>query len=469
MFSKIVFALLLSTSAMASYESAEKLYGRGTINLSGYRKTIIELVDGGYYFSAIPWMKNFLVKNDRALDDELEAAFDTMLYHTGVKPFESLPYNILARSRSGNIRYILAKMLFKTGNLNEAIDQLDHVDADHSAYPFAANMKGTLYASLGNQKQAETAFKDCARSSDREAKAAPSRVQHEQLLLNRDYCLAGMARVQFASKHYQQADLNYLDIRKTSFVWPEILFEEAWNSYYQKNYNRTLGKLVSYKAPVFDFIFKPEIEVLKALTYMKMCLYNDAQKAADDFYNDLLNPSRELRNFLNARGKDYSYYYHLMADHEDGRQLPLGIAAPILNSVRKDGAFVEMKGALNSALAEYNTLRKKQDSGFRSNLIQNMKVVLDEYKTVIGAYVRAGMVSKYAELYQAFQSMSYIKLEILAIKKERLYQTDTQNSAGKRGDVKYIDRNDKQYFWTFNGEFWADELGDYVFALRSEC
>jgi hypothetical protein len=57
---------------------------------------------------------------------------------------------------------------------------------------------------------------------------------------------------------------------------------------------------------------------------------------------------------------------------------------------------------------------------------------------------------------------------VLAQRKERLYQTDVVEGK-KRGDVKYIERNKKQYFWTFNGEFWADELGDYVFALRSEC
>ena len=64
--------------------------------------------------------------------------------------------------------------------------------------------------------------------------------------------------------------------------------------------------------------------------------------------------------------------------------------------------------------------------------------------------------------------MSYIKLEVLAQRKEQLYRSDVIPGT-KRGDVKYIERNDKQYFWTFNGEFWADELGDYVFALRSEC
>jgi hypothetical protein len=44
-----------------------------------------------------------------------------------------------------------------------------------------------------------------------------------------------------------------------------------------------------------------------------------------------------------------------------------------------------------------------------------------------------------------------------------------RDSGRARGDVAYLRRTDKQYFWTFNGEFWADELGDYVFSLKSEC
>jgi hypothetical protein len=277
-----------------------------------------------------------------------------------------------------------------------------------------------------------------------------------QLQTNRDFCIAGIARVHFATEDYKKADLGYLDISKDSFVWPEILFEEAWTSYYMKNYNRTLGKLVSYKAPVFDFVFKPEVEVLKALTFMKMCLYDDAKK------------TRDLRSFLIGRGKDYRYFYSLIADHEENRSAPLPIVDQILKSVRKEAAFIEMKSALLMAMGEYNKLSKNSNSATNEILERNVKTVVDEYRSTIGAYVRAGLLSKYAELYSAFQGMSYIKLEVLAQRKERLYQTDV-DQGGKRGDVKYIERNDKQYFWTFNGEFWADELGDYVFALGSEC
>jgi len=469
MFSKILFLTALSMPlANAALDQVDQSNGREIASVGGSRRTIIDLVKSGYYFSTLPMMKEFIVKNDRSLDGEMDSVLDTMLYHTGVRPFESLPVEVLKKSRSGNVRYILAKRLFKKGLSQEALSELNSIPGDHSSYPFVANLKATIQSSLNNHQEAESHFKDCIRASERRMDRVQSSALKNQLLTNRDFCIAGIARAHFATEDYKKADLGYLDISKDSFVWPEILFEEAWTSYYMKNYNRTLGKLVSYKAPVFDFIFKPEVEVLKALTFMKMCLYDDAKKTVDDFYSKLLNPSRDLRSFLIGRGKDYRYFYSLIADHEENRQAPLPIVDKILKSIRKDAAFIEMKSALLMAMSEYSKLNRNTQSSNYSTLERNIKTVVDEYRSTIGAYARAGLLSKYAELYSAFQGMSYIKLEVLAQRKERLYQTDVDQGK-KRGDIKYIERNDKQYFWTFNGEFWADELGDYVFALGSEC
>lgn len=469
MFSRIILlSAFLTSSALASWEGAERNYGTGTISLAGYRRTIIELVRAGYYFSVVPWMKDYLVKSSGHLDGEMDEAFDEILDHTGVKLFESLPDEVLKRSSAANVRYILGKRLMNRERYREALAELSHVPGDHSIYPFVANLKGTLHAQLGQTSEASTDFLDCVRSSNKRAGKVDSVIERSQLEANRDYCTAGVARVQFGAKDFKQAELTYLDIGKDSYVWPQILFEEAWNSYYLQNYNRTLGKLVSYKAPVFDFIFKPEIEVLRALTYLKMCLYDDAKKSVDGFYGELLSPSQELRKFILSRGKNYRYYFDLVADHEAGKRMPLTIVDQILRSVRKDPAFIELKGSLSHAIAEHNQLRKQREGSMRFNLSKNVQTVVDEFRSTIGSYARQGLTAKYAELYTAFQGMSYIKLEVLAQRKERLYQSDSAGG-GKRGDVKYIERNDKQYFWTFNGEFWADELGDYVFALRSEC
>lgn len=471
MFSKkiaLTLCMTFSLSAIASYKEAESTYGKGSISLAGYRRILVNLVNDGYYFSSVPWMKDYLVKSSGALDGEMEKTLDTLLTVTGVHPFENLPLNTLGRSRSANIRYIVAKKLFKKERYQEALTELGTLDTDHPNYPFSSHLKASILTIQGNTGAADIEFKDCVRGSQREIGRTKSTLRQRQLQINHDYCVAGIARNNFAGKKYDQADLSYLDIPKSSYIWPEILFEEAWNSYYQKNYNRTLGKLVSYNAPVFEFIFNPEIEVLRAMSYMRMCLYDDAKKTVDGFYDNLLNPSRKLRTFLLGKGKDYSYFYQLVSDHEQGKPMPIDILDTLVKAYRKDMAYHEMKGSLTEALVEYKKVSQANRSTFRSNLMTNIKQTVADYRRYIGLGFRAYLVKTYADLYGSFQDMSYIKLEVLAQRKERLYRSE-ETVGKKRGDVQYIKRNEKQYFWDFNGEFWADELGDYVFALRSEC
>jgi hypothetical protein len=469
MFLKLfLFTILFSNHAWSSYDAANRTYGNGSFSFTENKRIILDLVESEYYFSLIPWIKEYVFKSNHGLEPEIDKAIDKMIYHTGVKPFESLPDEVLKKSRSAAFRYILSKRLLKRGKSSDALKELIHVSEDHYSSPFISNLKGVIFSDLNQTQEARIHFNECLRSSNKRIQETESVILKNQLYANRDYCLAGVARSYFATKEYINAELVYLDISKESFVWPEILFEEAWTSYYLKNYNRTLGKLVSYRAPVFDFIFKPEIEVLTALSYLRMCLYEDAKKTTDDFYRNLLSPSRELRDFIINRGKDYKIYYSLMADFEDNKALPVRLIENILKSVSKDAAYLEMKSALLMSIVEYKKLEKQQESRMNVDLVKNIRTVVDEYRVMIGAYVRSSLVSKYAELYSAFQDMSYIKLEVLAQRKEKLYNSEL-NQDKKRGDVKYIEKNNKQYFWTFNGEFWADELGDYVFALRSEC
>src|SRR5690606_37157001 len=116
--------------------------------------------------------------------------------------------------------------------------------------------------------------------------------------------------------------------------------------YYQGNYNRTLGKLVTYKGPVISYIFNPEIDVLRALSYLKLGLYDDAQKESDDFYQKYMEPTRKMRTFLRSKGKNYDYYYRLYADFERTNRSSSELLSKLLSDVSKDGAFLEIKNSL---------------------------------------------------------------------------------------------------------------------------
>lgn len=466
----VIFIISISflQSALASWSGAETVYNsRKYRKTSLARKIVLELVQDKFYFSAIPWMKEYLISSRNNLDDKMERAFDKILTHGGVGQFELLPVKFLKRSSSNSIRYLIAKKYLRLNKVSKAISYASKINPNHPVYPFAANLLGAAYSIKGNQRASISNFKDCERISDRRAKKEKSSMEKRQLLMNRDYCTMGIARAEFTKKDYKTANLIYLDIPKSSFVWPEVLFEEAWNSYYLKNYNRTLGKLVSYKAPVFDYIFTPEIDVLNALTYLKLCLYNDAKRISNNFYNQYMKPARSLRIFLKRKGKNYKYFYRLMLDFEVTKRSNSKLMSRMLKSIKRDGSYLDLRHGLINIANERKILSKKRNSRLKRVALLNLKEVLKTQRKLLGSYVRNGLVGKYAELYHAFEGMSYIKLEVLAQRKARLYNFDDKKRS--RGDIKYIERNQKQYFWDFNGEFWADELGDYVFALGAEC
>ena len=127
-----------------------------------------------------------------------------------------------------------------------------------------------------------------------------------------------------------------------------------------------------------------------------------------------------------------------------------------------------MYESFQAAKHELTKIRTVSNRRFRNILGINLKEALLLQRNIIGAYVRRSMIKSNQIIRKSFKDMSYIKLEVIAQRKKELY-TNISDGERSRGDVKYLDRNEKQYFWTFNGEFWADELGDYVFALRSEC
>ena len=138
-------------------------------------------------------------------------------------------------------------------------------------------------------------------------------------------------------------------------------------------------------------------------------------------------------------------------------------------SIVRDPAFLEMYDSFFKG-AELEKLNSIKPSQFKDFLKRNIRESLILQRDLIGAYVRKNIDLYFKLISKNLIDMSYIKLEVLSrLRKEILNDEKSLFLERKRGDIKYLKRNEKQYFWTFNHEFWADELGDYVFALKSEC
>jgi hypothetical protein len=464
-----ISSLLFSLSSQADLGEAWRILRSSQGATARYPAIVRHLVNSRLYYSSIPYIKEYLTTTSGVGSAEIDDLIDEVVSKVGIRQFEVMPNRFLSNSKAPMLQYILAKKLFREAKYEEALSILRvSIPRNHPARPFALSLEAGIYSITKRYNDAVRVYQECISSSRSSMSRTKDPTRLRQLTVNRDYCIVGIPRTQFAGGEYLKANLSYLDLDKSSYVWPEILFEEAWNSFYLRDYNRTLGKLVTYKAPVLDFIFNPEVNVLESLSYMEMCLWDDTGKVVDDFYSRYERDHTELKKFLISQGKNYRYYYLLAQSRLSGNVRGNELLNTLLYAIVRDPAYAELYDSFQNGRDEIEIVNNVNIPNFKRILNLNLRESMILQRDMIGAYVRSQLEQYVNQMNQTFIDMSYIKLEVLDRRKTSLYSPDVSMNRG-RGNVQNLQRTDKQYFWTFNGEFWADELGDYVFSLKSEC
>ncbi len=457
-------------TAWASLDYAGHLYFRNKSNFSPehYEKIFEELVKSKLYFSSIPWLKKYLETVQRTkLARRIDLLIDEVVEEIGFKEFSVFSLPSLERTNSQSLFYLRAKKNFKKGNSQRALLDLERIVEDHPLYPHAQFLKASILTITGEQEDAITAYQRCRTIADMAFKVERDTFKKNNFLFIRDNCAMGIARAHYASKNYNQAQKQYETLSKNSLIWPIILKEEAWNYYYLKDYNRSLGKLVTYKSPLFTQFFMPEVSLLRALNYQALCLSSDVTKEVNEFYSTYTAAEKEIKKFTREMGKDYGLYLEIAQKADKTKGSRNRILDKILKSTVSEFAYKDLWIIYKKAVEELKTLNSMTDTSFNRILRLSMKRVVTLQKVIIGDYVRKRVIDHYVTLYKTIQDMGYIRLQSLANQRKELLAED--NKKRDRGDKVYIKRSANQYLWTFNGEFWVEELGDYVFALKNQC
>lgn len=375
-------------------------------------------------------------------------------------------------------RYALAKEALLTGDAAQAIGHLNAVDKASSLWPYALELRGTSHAITARNDAALKDFRQCAELA--EERAASLR-EGEDLQAR---CQAGEARTLYQMGEFEAADSAYDQIAKTSLVWPDILFEQAWNSFGRREYNRTLGKLVSYKSPALSFVFNSEVDVLRAQSFLALCLYSDANAVINDFNARYASIGEQVKAFVEGTSSLDAFYergkatlkasiYSKDPVHQLANRF---VRTPYFQTLVKSEREVASELA---AIRRFDTARpvpteRGANGGFPAFLTQVLAWRSKSIRSLGGAFVKNSLMDYHSELIADFEKMAFIKLEMLKRAKEKLLVSTKRIAAseaeGERSWGNVVPaRRDDQYFWSFNGEFWNDELGDYVFGLESEC
>jgi hypothetical protein len=401
------------------------------------------------------------------------------------------------RSRNAYALVVLKDRLLK-GDYAGAVVASSQVQTSSPLYPVALQLKATAEVMQNQVQLGIRDFEACADNADQRneiesggiedqlTKEQPAILLAKWNALKKDAakdlrarCIAGAARGLYELERFEEADRMYDQIPKSSFVWTDTLFEHAWNSYAREEYNRTLGELVSYKSPALQFAFNSEVDVLMAQSYMQLCLYSDAGRIIEDFDRRLGSLAKDVKTFVEQNPTDARPYYTLGREalreglHTDRtlyRFMNRFVRAPNFQAL----ALSEDRAAAERiAIGRMDASRAETRTGTNAGFPGFLNVVLDwrirSIQLLGGIYIRNSMLDYHQILISDLEKMQFMKIDILGHEKEKLMDPDAAAAAERGRGNRIPVRRDDQLLWTFNGEFWNDELGDYVFALESEC
>lgn len=377
--------------------------------------------------------------------------------------------------------YAYAKDRFHKLQHEEVIRAVDKMNRSFVSYPSALFLKGSSQLMLGRVNQGIDDFKLCATLMDSAVYQKVLTKDEVKELRNR--CVAGVARGYYQSRDYQSADDWYDKIDMDSFVWPQVQYERAWSAVARGDYNRALGRLVTYKSPALSWFHESEVEMLRAVSFLQMCIYDEVERESGIFANRYNAAGRQIRDLLEktADGSVRSLVTLFSRGIEAVKAKPQSEdpVNQVMNRFVRSPYFVDLVQTGDKVRREIAYLNSLGGSGKRGLGGFLRSVLVWRWQTAQelgGKFVRDRLSTEYQNLLGNVATVDIIKLEMLRKGKAAVEMSDFDANSGedvwgnkKRGSLPRPNLKDDQYFWSFNGEFWSDELGDYVFALKPEC
>lgn len=464
----IAVLLFWSGLTKASLDVAIRAYEKNQ-GAAGAESMAYELYRSKLFFSATDFIKQHLA-NKRPTSKRLEKLLLDLTFRTGIPSFRGLKRGVYRHYKnSPTLNFILGLKLFQGGKHKESIKVLKKIPSSHVLAAESAFILGAAYVMLKQYSKAHSYYYQCRYYSEKRVASASNKRMRHYLLVIVENCITHRARIFYQQKKYQQALDLYHDIPKTSYLWPYLLLEKAWANYQLKNYNRSLGLLVTYKSPLLTDYFLPEADVLRALSYFRMCLWHESSKIVKEYYEVHLERSQHLKRILLRHKESHKYFLRLMRLPASGQKKINPFIGNLTTQISKKTKFRVDFDTMKRIQREFKYIGKLPRNRLTTRLKQHLSKTLQIHARGLNHYVKKQMFDFLNKMYRFSFEMSNIKLKGISYERASLYEGKKLTSKRMQGSLDNVSRSSKQYFYFFDGEFWADELGDYNFGLKSNC
>ncbi|NUM89592.1 MAG: hypothetical protein HUU37_10340, partial [Bdellovibrionales bacterium] len=224
------------------------------------------------------------------------------------------------------------------------------------------------------------------------------------------------------------------------------------------------------------------VEMLRAMGFLQMCIYDEVEREGAVFTERFQRTGLRIKDLLERNGDNTPRalveLFTLGMQAMKAKPQHGDPVYQIMNRFVRSPYFVSLVFTgdhVRRELAYLNGIGTAGQRGLGGFLRDVLVWRWQTAQELGGKFVRDRLATEYHTLQSNVATMDIVKLELLRKARYRTEQSFASNTGEdvwgekKRGSLPRPEKRDDQYHWDFNGEFWADELGDYVFALRPEC
>lgn len=446
----------------AQYELGKTLFRMGLYQgaLSYFGRIVDEGELHPYY---LPTLRGLVLLTDAIPSDQ------TLLAR--LAPYASKFPSDVPKKYRDNYAYLVGRYLYSVGEYEQALELLKYIKPRSKNYLNARYIAGVTHVGNYDAKRAVRAFKDVLRPLTARLEDNDLDAEERQLL---ELTWLGMARVFYSVGEYNKA-LKYYDlIPRESPVWPMSLFEASW-AYFQLDLaNYALGNLHTLKSPFFADSYFPEASILAGVIFFYNCKYPRVRYELEEFEYTYLPIKDELEAVL-ERYQDPSEVYDWLRELRQGNsgedeQLTRILAASLDD--KEIQRKLKLIDAIGSELEAIEGLPSTwRSSALGSALIQDSTVAREFAVAEVGELVQQRLERVKRELIDLNVNRERILFEVERAERGEI---EAELRAEMRVEANVTDKakievNDEQLYWTFDGEYWKDELGFYMFNINTEC
>lgn len=445
----------------AQYELAKSLYRLEVYQ--GAMEQFVEIVEEGeghpYYEATLSWLM--------LLSRKLPGAPD-LLSHIG-KYAPLYPERVPEKFRD-ELAYLLGRHFYKEADMEQALQFFKRVSNSSEFFAEARYLEGITHVRLYQAKPAVNSFKQVLGWVATQDLDEPEVKKLEQL------SLLAMARTFYSVGQYEKAIKYYDFVGQDSPYWLDALFEESWTYFQLDRYNKALGNLHTLNAPFFDDEYFPESMILTAVVFFTNCQYERVRSIIQEDFELIYPPLRDQLQEILDQYQDPVEFYDFLNQINEGE----GEFDPRLNQIL-DAALTDQ--TLKRTLSYVAELNKElelveasdpswKDSELGFELLQRLSEAQVFALQDAGKLSRSRFERVVSELNDLIKQGKKILIETAKAESDALDQrVKDEQFVGKDPTAmkKGVDVDDEHVYWSFKGEYWRDELGYYLYDIKSEC